>query len=275
LLFVPATRPSAFGKALDSGADIACVDLEDAVPPQEKNAARAEAVAFLSDCQPGDSPLRALRINAPNTRAGLKDVLALLEKPPATGLVVVPKVREAAELRSLDALLTEAGCTLGLAALIETLDGLENVSEIARACQRVTMLIFGAVDMSAELGVPNTASAMAYARARIVHAGRRFGLDVMDVPSLDFRNRDAVAEEAQAARVLGFTGKAAIHPATLAEINAAFTPSVEEIGYAERVIAAFQASPNGLAVLDGHLIEAPVVKAMEKVLAVARRIGLR
>jgi citrate lyase subunit beta/citryl-CoA lyase/(S)-citramalyl-CoA lyase len=274
-LFVPATRPSAFGKALDSGADIACVDLEDAVPPHEKTAARAEAVAFLSGCQPGDAPLRALRINAPNTRAGLKDLLALLETPPATGLVVVPKVREAAELRSLDALLTEAGCDLGLAALIETLDGLENVADIARACQRVKMLIFGAVDMSAELGVPNTASAMAYARARIVQAGRRFGLDVMDVPSLDFRNRDAVAEEAQAARALGFTGKAAIHPATLAEINAAFTPSVEEIGHAERVIAAFQASPNGLAVLDGQLIEAPVVKAMEKVLAVARRIGLR
>lgn len=275
MLFVPATRPSAFGKALDSEADIACVDLEDAVPPQEKDAVRAAAVAFLSGGQPWDGPLRALRINAPNTRAGLKDTLALLDAPPATGLVVVPKVREAADLRGLDALFTEAGSDVGVAALIETLDGLENVAEIACACHRVKMLIFGAVDMSAELGVPNTAAAMAYARAQIVHAGRRFGLDVMDVPSLDFRNSAAATKDAQAARALGFTGKAAIHPATLAEINAAFTPSAEEISHAERVIEAFEASPNGLAVLDGQLVEAPVVKAMEKVLAVARRIGLR
>jgi citrate lyase subunit beta/citryl-CoA lyase/(S)-citramalyl-CoA lyase len=184
-------------------------------------------------------------------------------------MILIPKVSEAAELKLIDSLLNEAGSGLELAALIETLDGLENVSAIAAATQRLTLMVFGAVDFSAELGVENADEPLSYARGKVIHAAKRTGLDVMDVPSLNFRDLENLKSEARRARRIGFTGKAAIHPIGVDVINAAFTPNTDEIEQAQRVIAAYETSPNGLAVLDGQLIEAPVVKAMQRRLAIA------
>ncbi|MFY0691729.1 MAG: CoA ester lyase [Paracoccaceae bacterium] len=268
LLFTPANRPSAFDKALNIGADIVCLDLEDAVPPGQKAEVRQQAIDFLGATGP-DHVQRAVRINALTCQAGIEDLAALLRAAPRDGMVMLPKVSEAAELQLLDKVLTETGSGLELSALIETLDGLENVSDIALATPRLKLLIFGAVDFSAELGTENAQDPMAYARGRFVHAGKRAGLDVMDVPALDFRDLEKMKQTSNYARALGFTGKAAIHPMGVGVINDAFTPSAEEIAQAQRVIAAFEASPNGLAVIDGQLIEAPVIKAMQRRLAIA------
>lgn len=238
------------------------------MPPDQKDAVRAQAISFLRETDP-EQAQRAVRINALSCRAGLEDLAALVRAAPRAGMVMLPKVAEAAELRLMDSLLSEAGSGLELAALIETLEGLENVAEIAASTERLRLLVFGAVDLSAEMGAENAEAPMSYARGRLVHAGKRAGLDVMDVPSLDFRNVEAVDQAARLARRLGFTGKAAIHPLTISTINAAFTPSAAEIEEAERVIFAFEASPNGLVVIDGQLIEAPVVKAMQRRLAIA------
>ncbi|MEM6439837.1 MAG: CoA ester lyase [Pseudomonadota bacterium] len=258
LLFAPATRPEVFEKAAGTGADLVCVDLEDAVAPPLKDGAREAAVGWLT----GD-PRRSVRLNGLKTAHGLKDLLAVAEAAPAAGMVVLPKVDDAAEVAQADAILTAAGSGVALAALIESVDGLENVQAIAGASARLTMLLFGAVDLSAELGCANDAPALAYARGRCVHAARRAGLALLDVPSLDFRNLDGVRAEAEYAKGLGFSGKAAIHPSNVAVIHEVFTPSTEEIDEAERVMAAFEASETGLVVLDGKLIEAPVIRTMK------------
>jgi citrate lyase subunit beta/citryl-CoA lyase/(S)-citramalyl-CoA lyase len=100
----------------------------------------------------------------------------------------------------------------------------------------------------------------------MIHAARLAGVDLLDVPSLVLKDPDLVRAEAESARDLGFSGKAAIHPAQLAPVNAVFTPGAEQIAHAERVVAAWRSSPNGLAVLDGKLVERPVVRAMQRIL---------
>lgn len=268
LLFVPATRPDRFDGALGAGADMVCVDLEDAVAPDAKDGARADGVGFLRD---GPGPLRALRINPLSTRHGLADMLAVLDAAPSGGALFLPKVGDAAELGLADELLSAAGSDLPLIALIESTDGLANVQDIARATPRLRMLMFGAADLAAELGVEVAHEPLLHARSMVVHAARRAGIAALDVPCLDFRDMESVEREARAARALGFTGKAMIHPSNVAAVHAAFTPSEAEVERARRVVAAFRESGGGVASLDGKLVEMPVVRAMTRILAIAER----
>jgi citrate lyase beta subunit len=261
LLFAPGNRAEVHAKALASGADIVCLDLEDAVPPQAKAAARATAIPFLG----GGGPERAVRINTLRSADGLRDLTAILDAAPASGVVFLPKVMDAGEVRLAHDLLDGTG--LSLAILIETAEGLENVTAILSASDRIAFALFGAVDLAADLGVPLAHEPLLYARSRTVHAAALAGVDLLDVPCLAFRDEAAIAAEAQAARALGFTGKAALHPAGVAPIHAAFAPSPDEIARAERIVAAYRDSPTGLATLDGKLVEKPVVRAAERLLA--------
>ena len=264
-LFAPGSRPEIFQKALASGADVVCVDLEDAVAPALKAAARAPSLAFLAGT--AGTPERALRINPVRSLDGARDLASLANHAPiATGLLVLTKVDDPEELRIVDALLTEHGSGLGVIPLIETARGLEAVMEIA-AAPRVASLLFGAVDLAAELGIAVSHEPLLYARSRVVHAAKRAGVGAFDVPSLDFRNLEAVRSESEIAKQLGFTGKAVLHPTNVAVVNAVFTPTAAEIAAAESIVAAFKASPSGLAVIDGKLIEKPVFRAAERVVA--------
>ena len=265
LLFAPGNRAEVHAKALAAPADVVCLDLEDAVPPGEKAAARALAVPFLADAPGG--PERVLRINSLRAAEGLRDLLAVVEARPSGGVVFLPKVATADEVRLADEILAEAALPVALAVLIESVEGLENAAAICAASPRIAFAMFGGADLSAELGVDLADAPLLYARQRLVHAARLAGIDLFDVPSLAFRDDAAVHAEAERARTLGFTGKAVIHPANLATVNAVFTPSADQIARAERIVAAWNASPNGLAVLDGKLVERPVVRAMQRILA--------
>ncbi len=266
LLFAPGNRQAVHGKALTAGADLVCLDLEDAVPPADKAAARAQAVPLLSDA-PG--PERVLRINSARSSEGLRDLLAVLEARPSGGTLFLPKVAHPGEVRLVADLLDEAGLPLALAVLIESAEGLEHAAAILSA-PRVAWAMFGGVDYAAEMGVPVAPDALLFARSRLLHAARLAGVDLLDVPCLAFRDEAAVAEEARAARRMGFTGKACLHPANVAAVNVAFAPSPEEVDHARRVDALFEAAPAGLAELDGKLIEKPVVLAMRRLLAQAQ-----
>lgn len=259
LLFAPANRPEVHAKALASGADLVCLDLEDAVPPQDKASARPVAAAFLTD------PRRVVRINTLRSPEGLKDLAAILDAAPAGGTVFLPKVMEAGEVRLAHDLLEGTALTLGI--LIETAAGLEDAAAILTASDRIAFAMFGGVDLAADLGVALAHEPLLYARSRLVHAAALAGVDVLDVPCLSFRDEAVIGAEARAARALGFTGKAALHPAGIAPIHAAFAPSEEEIAKAERIVAAYRASPTGLATLDGKLVEKPVVRAAERLLS--------
>ena len=268
LLFAPANRPEVHAKALAANADILCLDLEDAVPPAAKTEARAIAIAFL--CASG-GPERVVRINSLRGLEGLRDLTAILEAKPATGVVFLPKVMEAGEVRLAHDLIAETAPGLKLAVLIETAEGLENVFAILRASDRIAFAMFGGVDLAADLGVAVAHEPLLYARSRLVHAAARAGVDLLDVPCLSFRDEAAIGAEARAAKALGFTGKAALHPAGLAAIHSAFDPTEAEVAKAEIVVAAYRASPNGLATVDGKLVEKPVVRAMERILAMRDR----
>ena len=124
-----------------------------------------------------------------------------------------------------------------------------------------------------KIGAPSERRPCVNARSRVVHAAASVGVDAIDVPWLDLKDPDGMVREAEQVRDLGFSGKGAIHPKQIAAINAVFTPSEDQIARARRVIAEFEAADTGLVVIDGKLIEKPVLREMHRVLSIAERIG--
>lgn len=272
LLFVPAVRPDRFPKAMAAGADIVCLDLEDAVAPADKDKARAQAQPFFAE--PGPPGIeRALRINSVRTPTGLKDLLAVIEAETPPDNVMLPMVGSGEEVKWVDELLAQAARPIGLYVLVETNDGLANVHDIAAASPRLKLLLFGGGDLSTELGSTMAFEPLMVARAQVLHAARRFGVDALDVPFLDIPNLDGLREECLRVRDMGYTGKALIYPTHVPVANAVFTPSAEEIAYAKKVIVAFDAASNGLAIVDGRLIEIPIVMGLKRRLAIAEAVG--
>jgi citrate lyase beta subunit len=272
LLFVPGTRPDRFAKALAAGPDMVTVDLEDAVIPAHKDGAREQALALFAGPRP-DRIERVVRVNGLRTPFGLKDLLAIVEHPSPPDALMLPKVESADEVRIVDALLQGAARPVGLHVIIESNAGLDQARAIAAACRSIRSLLFGAVDMAAELGSALDFTSLLYARSRVVHAAASCGLDAIDVPYLDLDDEAGLALECRLVRDLGFTGKAAIHPRQLGPINAAFTPDAARIAHARKVIAAFEAAKDGLVVVEGKLIELPVVRSARRTLAIAAATG--
>jgi (S)-citramalyl-CoA lyase len=274
-LFVPGNRPDMFPKALRAKPDIVCVDLEDAVAPPDKEQARAETLAMFQDLSQIADVELLVRINSLRSREGFADVLAILEGPAGPPGLMLPKVKSAEEVRLLDELLTGEGNPLRLQIIIETNEGLEACNEIAAASPRIDALLFGAVDLGAELRVEPTWTPLQYARGRVIHAAASAGVDVLDVPHLDLDDMEGLERECILAAELGMTGKGAIHPKQLPVIERCFTPSVEAIERARRITAAFEQADTGLVVVDGKLIEKPVLRSMRRILAIAERIERR
>ena len=272
LLFVPGTRPDRFPKALAAGPDMVTVDLEDAVIPPQKDAARQPAMA-LFESRRDDRIERVVRINGLRTPFGLKDLLAVTEHPSPPDAIMLPKVESADEVAIVAAVLERAARPVALHVIIESNRGLEAALAIAGAAPSIRSLLFGAVDMAAELGAAQDFTSMLYARSRVVHAAASHSLDAIDVPWLDLGDEAGLIEECRRVQGLGFTGKAAIHPRQLEPINAAFTPGPERIAYARKVIEAFETSKDGLVVIDGKLIELPVVRSARRTLAIAAATG--
>lgn len=271
-IFSPGTDPSMFAKALASGADIVCVELEDGVAPQHKDAARENMLGIFAEPQADDGVERIVRINmlgSPEGEADLRAVLDSASPPPA---LMLPKVNAPEEVRRVAEALEDAGHTTRLQVIIETNPGLEAAYEIAQASKRVDALLFGGVDLAADLRCAYGWEPLLYARSRVVHAAAGAGIDVIDVPWLDLGDEDGLRQEAEASARLGFTGKGSIHPKQIAMINGIFSPSAEEVAYAKKVVAAFAEADSGLVVVDGKLIELPVLRSMERILAKAERL---
>lgn len=273
LLFAPANRPDVHAKALAAGPDMLCLDLEDAVPPSAKAEGRATGVAFLAGARADDRTERVLRINALRSREGIRDIEAVMAAAPEAGVLFLPKVTDAGELRLADDLLTEAAPGLQLGVLIETAEGLENARAILATSDRIAFAMFGGADLAADLGVELAFEPLFYARSRLAHVAALAGVDLIDVPCLAFRDVEAIAAEARQVKALGYTGKAALHPAGLDPIHEVFSPTEEELTRAEKIVAAYHASPNGLATVDGKLVEKPVVRAMSRIVALKDRLA--
>jgi len=272
-IFTPGLKPEMFPKALASGTDIVCIELEDGIAPKDKAKARQKALALFKTPQADDGVERVLRINSMRERFGMEDVNAIISTKTPPPALMMPKVRTPDEVVLLDQLLTEAGHITRLHVIIETNEGLEAAYDIAKCSDRIDALFFGGVDMAAELRCPNTFESLIYARSRVVHASASAGLDVLDVPYLDLDDLQGMKKEAERVRDLGFTGKGSIHPKQIAALNEVFTPSKEKITRARSVISEFEAADTGLVVIDRKLVEKPVLREMYRIVSIADSLG--
>ena len=272
LIFAPGNKPEMYPKALKTGADIVTVDLEDAIAPQHKDVARAATLALFAEPVPDDGVERIVRINCLRTPEGLADLQAIIESDTPPPALMLPKVKSPDEIRVHEELLTGSHAGIRFHVIIETNEGLECAHEIARSSGRIDSLLFGGVDMAAELRVEPGWDALLYARSRLVHAAASAGLDLVDVPFLDLDDDQGLADEARKCANLGITGKGAIHPKQIAVLNQTFSPTPEEVDRARRVIAEFEGSDSALVVIDNKLIEKPVLRSMYRILAISERI---
>ena len=272
-IFTPGLNPEMFPKALASGADMVCIELEDGIAIKDKDEARKNTINSLKNLKINNDVELVVRVNCQRTKPGLLDLEAFISSKLNVKALMLPKVKTADEITFIDDLLTDCNMDTDLHVIMETNEALENIYDIAHASKRIVALYFGGVDMAAELRVPNSYENLIYARSKLVHAGASVGIDVIDVPYLDLEDMDGMKKEAELVRNLGFTGKGSIHPKQINILNEVFTPSKEEIIKAKRIIDQFNASDTGLVVIDGKLIEKPVLREMKRRILVADKIN--
>lgn len=280
LLFLPGNAPNMLIHGGDLGADAVIFDLEDAVSPEEKDAARILVRNTLASlplsCQ------TVVRINGLDSGLWAGDLAETVPRRP--NALMLPKTAGAADIRQLEqavaALEAEhhipAG-TVGIIPLLETAAGIENAYAIAAASPRVLGLFLGGEDLTADLRCPRTKGGkeIDYARQRVVCAARAAGVEAFDTPFTDVQDSQGLLDDAKYARALGFSGKAAISPRHVQGINQVFSPTSGEIAYAQAVLDAIAgAQGKGAISLHGKMIDAPIVNRARQTLAAAKALGL-
>ena len=273
-IFTPGLRPDMFPKALASGVDMVCIELEDGIAPKDKDEAREKTLKIFSQKQENDGVERLVRINSLREAFGIADIQAILATDTPPPALMIPKVRNPDEIVLLDDLLTEKGHDTRLHIIIETNEGLESAFEIAHSSKRIDSMLFGGIDMAAELRCSLSWEPLLYARSRCVHAAASAGLDIIDVPYLDLEDPSGMRIAAEQAKSIGFSGKGSTHPKQIKALNEVFTPNKDEISRARRIITTYEAADTGLIVIDGKLIEKPVMREMYRIEAIANRMGL-
>ena len=283
MLFLPGNNPNMLINGNCLGSDAVIFDLEDAVSPAEKDAARIlvrNTMRYMDfrGCE------IIVRINSVDTAYWQKDLDMILPYKPA--LILLPKSGNAEDVKTVDAYMTEleeklgfAHNTVGLMPLIETAAGVENSFAIASSTKRVQALFLGAEDLTADLQCKRTKEGreIEYARTRLVVAARAAGVQVYDTPFTDVNDDEGIVVDAQLAKALGFSGKASISPRHVEVINAVFSPTQKEIDYAYEVMEAIEtakAQGKGAIALHGKMIDAPIVARAQQTIAMAEELGM-
>lgn len=255
-LFVPGNRTERFDKALASGADAVVVDLEDAVAPADKDAARAALAGWLHPSRPV-----WVRINGTDT-AWFAGDLAAVGGPGVAG-VMLPKAETAAQMAAVAAALPG----MPILPIVETAAGVWRALEIAGASQ-VTRLAFGSVDLALDLDAQDGSATFDFARARVVLASRVAGIAApVDGVTVALDAPAVLAEDLARAKRMGFGAKLCIHPRQVEAVNRGFLPDAEEIDWARRVMQAADAAGGAAAALDGKMIDRPVIERARRILA--------
>ena len=283
MLFLPGNNPNMLINGNCLGADAIIFDLEDAVSPAEKDAARVlvrNTLRYMdfTGCE------TIVRINSIDTPYWQKDLDTILPWKP--NMILLPKTASAADALAADAYMTELEKQLGmepntvaLMPLIETALGVENAFAIATSTKRVRALFLGAEDLTADLQCKRTKEGkeIFYARTRLVMAARAAGVDVYDTPFTDVNDDVGIREDAEFAKNLGFSGKASISPRHVEVINEVFSPTQADIEYADEVIDAIELAKKqgkGAISLRGKMIDAPIVTRAQRTIDMAVALGL-
>ena len=280
LLFVPGDSERKFARGSACGADVLILDLEDAVAPSQKDAARAHVAGLLAAAAPRDWAF-FVRVNALDTGLTLADMAAVV-KPGLDGLLI-PKTNGAADIvrigHYLDALEARAGMPAGAVKLTvvatETPTAMFGLGSYAPAHPRLVGLTWGAEDLAAAIGATDNKAAdgawtfpYQVARAQCLFAAAAAEVAPLDTLYGDFRDPEGLERSCRDARRDGFTGRIAIHPDQIATINRCFTPSADEAAHARKIVAAFEAAPDaGTLGIDGKMYDVPHLKAARKTLA--------
>ena len=284
MLFLPGNAPKMIINGNYLGSDAVIFDLEDAVAPDQKDAARILVRNVLRTIE-FDLVETIVRINSIDTPYWQKDIDAILPQKP--DIIMLPKTSCAADVLTVDAYLSQEEAKLGyekntvrLMPLIETALGVENAYAIASGSDRIVALFLGAEDLTADLRCQRTKEGreIDYARSRLVVAARAAGVDVYDTPFTDVNDDEGIVADATYAKSLGFTGKASISPRHIDAINTVFSPTKKEILYAYEVmeaIALAKEQGKGAIALRGKMIDAPIVNRAQQTIAAAEALGIR
>jgi (S)-citramalyl-CoA lyase len=255
-LFTPGTKADRFGRAAEVHADALIIDLEDAVAVSDKQKARTAALQYLE--QPAQNRLPcALRINAPVTRTGIEDLHSLLESSAAPDYIILPKCDSPVFISMVRMLLDQAAKDTEIIALIESAKGIEVLPDIVKSDVRPVALLFGAADMAADLGAKTAWEPLLFVRSRIVQVAASAGIAAVDSPFFEIDDLEGLKKETKAAEVLGFHGKAAIHPKQIPIINEVFAPSAEEIAKARQILAVNQ---QGVGSVDHQMVDEAIAR---------------
>lgn len=282
ILFTPGDSPYKIEKGANLGADSLILDLEDGCALANKESARGIVVQALGALNFGRSE-RLVRINPFETGLGRADLETTLPARPDG--VVLPKVEAAAQVEEASAIIGAEEARRGwlegairLLVFIETARGMMNLREIAGSDPRLDALLFGAEDLASSIGATRTRAGdeIAFARGMLVMGAAAFDLQAIDTVFVDLHDVEGLAAECQLAMRMGFSGKLAIHPRQVVPITAAFTPTREAVDRARRLIEAFRtAQTGGAGVLnfEGKMVDMPMLRAAERVLARADAAG--
>ncbi len=285
------------GKALASAADAVFLDLEDAVAPDEKAGARRSVIRALRELDWRDRST-LYRANALDTPYFYRDLVEIVEEAgDKLDAIMVPKVQQQRNLHVAATLLSQLEAAVGLdpgkikiEGQIESAEGLLNVDDIALATERLAALHFGPGDFAASVRMPQInigtmdewdetypGHRFHYAMQRIVVAARSAGLRAVDGPVADYRDEEGLRQSCLIARSLGFDGKWCIHPAQIEVVNEVFSPTEREIGWAKKVVEAYEeanAAGTGAIGIDGRMIDAASIKMAQNTLDLARGAGM-
>jgi citrate lyase subunit beta / citryl-CoA lyase len=295
-LSVPGSNPKMLAKAPGLGADMVFLDLEDAVAPLEKEAARDHVVQAINDQDWGDAVL-CVRVNAWDTKWTYRDVIHVVENASERlDELMLPKVQSAADVQALDRLLTQIEettgrqNTVGIEPQIETARGLINVEEICAASPRLETIVFGPADFAASTEMPVLTGGVQlpeypgdhfhYVFSKILMAGRANGLQVIDGPYLKIRELDGLRDYAMRSRILGYDGKWALHPDQVTVINDVYTPTQEQFDHALDLLEAYEKATTtgdrrGAVMFGDEMIDEASRKMAEKFVVRGERAGMR
>jgi len=283
LMYVPGSEEHKLEKAASLGIDGVILDLEDGVAFNRKDEARGIIRQALESINYGRTE-RLVRINPVSSGRAEADLQAVLPGRPDG--VVIPKADSTQIVHIVDEIITrtekEQGWKEGgiaLALLIETAIAFIHLAEICQASRRTQVLIFGAEDLCADTGIIRTVEAreLLYARSALVMNAAAFGLQAIDMVQIHYRDIDLLEKECQEALELGFSGKTVVHPSQIETVQRIFTPDESQVSYARRVVEGArdaQIAGSGVFTLDGKLVDLPVVKRAESILARARAAGI-
>ncbi|HAA94906.1 MAG TPA: CoA ester lyase [Dehalococcoidia bacterium] len=277
-IFVPGNRANMLERARNFNSDVIMVDLEDSVPPGEKETAREMAKEWVPALKKEGKRVM-VRVNSLDTGLTRQELEAVVS-PDLYG-ISLGKVESTWNMRDADRMLSSiehlAGVEPGsikMVAWAETASALVDARDIATASKRVVALAFGAEDFTNDMGIErtDTGEEVRVPRSLVPVAARAANVASLDSPFVLFQDPDALRADAQRARQMGYTGKFAIHPAQLDIINDTFSPSAEEIAYARQIMAAWEeakAAGRGSLAMDGRMVDVPVVKRAQNLLAFA------